>query len=79
MKHPINHYFFITYAILCDKFLVLYQLDIAVFSELVSVHGKACLAGNSTFYCQKAQRSPWALTSSPTGRYRDTLQSRYTA
>ncbi|WP_256207552.1 hypothetical protein [Nitrosomonas marina] len=30
-----------------DNILVLYQYGIAGFSELVSVHGKACLAGNS--------------------------------
>ena len=37
-------------------------------SWLVSVHGKAHLAGNGLSPCQEVQRRPWALTSQPVGR-----------
>ena len=37
-------------------------------SWLVSVYGKAQLAGNGLSPCQEVQRRPWALTSQPTGR-----------
>ena len=39
------------------------------YSWLVSVHGKAQLAGNGLSPCQEVQRRPWALTSQPTGRF----------
>ncbi|MCB1984122.1 MAG: hypothetical protein H6936_08075 [Burkholderiales bacterium] len=55
--------------------LARYQFDIAGFSELVSVHGKACLAGNSVLL-PKGTRSPWTLTKSPIRRYCGTLQPR---
>ncbi len=38
------------------------------YSWLVSVHGKAHLAGNGHSPWQEVQRSPWALTSQPAGR-----------
>ncbi|MDR4516968.1 MAG: DUF86 domain-containing protein [Nitrosomonas sp.] len=44
------------YIIKRDK-QALYPYDITGLSGLVSVHGKACLAGNSV-HCQKTQRSP---------------------
>ena len=59
--------------------LVLRQYDSAGFSEFVSVHGKAQLAGNGRFPCQELQRSPWALTSSPAGRLRGVPQPRCSA
>ena len=55
------------------------QYDSDGFSEFVSVHGKAQLAGNGCFPCQELQRSPWALTSSPAGRLRGVPQPRCSA
>jgi len=47
---------------------VLHQGDNCGFSWLVSVHGKAQLAGNGRSPWQELQRRPWALTSQPAGR-----------
>jgi hypothetical protein len=47
---------------------VLFQRDNYGFSWLVSVHGKAHLAGNGLSPWQEVQRCPWALTSQPAGR-----------
>jgi hypothetical protein len=47
---------------------MLLQCDNYGFSWLVSVHGKAHLAGNGLSPCQEVQRRPWALTSQPEGR-----------
>ena len=48
--------------------LVLHQRDNCGYSWLVSVHGKAHLAGNGLSPWQEVQRRPWALTSQPAGR-----------
>ena len=60
-----------------NRVLVLLQCDNYGYSWLVSVHGKAQLAGNGLSPCQEVQRRPWALTSQPAGRSCGLPQLRY--